>query len=867
MTVILYILLVAQPAADESSRVAQRLAVQLSEAIRVAEDDPDEALRRLNALLDDPKSRELERRSPVIRFYREQALYFRGRVQLRLQQAQAVANDMSVLLDRKRARLFMRPAGLVGALASPRADGALGAVVQLTPSVPFSRLDYLTALRLRAEAYEALSRHDEAQTDRDEADEILREWSQSRGVNPSRLPIPSAGHSALRGGGHWWRFSPLMVSLIVAGVFVAMVPVYLLAGRRQRREAGGTWRRLIWVAVALAGLQAVPVLFALLLLQWRPELYYVPDLFFVTFVVFGVNIARHLSYLVALTWMHSREAPPLLDDPVILGRIADIAGRMGIVPPATRLARSPTSLQQNNAGVSGLAAPTMVLFDGILYRLAEEERDAVIAHELAHLANHTFWYWLVSGIVCSVAVVAASTIYHAGVVLALGLALWMGTWLILSRWLELDCDRRAARAIGHRRTASALRKIHADQPFRGLVEFLIGAVASHPSRDERLAAIYRDSPDYDKPDVEWDARLLRYRRLAAWCAAGTWLGVIAGCLWWSYRWPESRWPAWSMVLMVVALIALFLLGLRKPMRRQRRLQRTRRVWRRRLIWLLAVLLVSYWASETFGLTGRFLSPLATHVTALVSFLSLLVLIAILGRDRASKLNQRIVIAIQSGDLPKALSLAEASPAVVARSTELRYNLALVLAMLGRREEALHDLEQLRRDEPGFKLTWLLVLNLHADEGDYPRALELAEQVSRDLPGEVDGPQAESWLLRKLGRLEAAETRAREVLRMEPHSGIAHLTLASVALDRGDHAAAREELAQAERLVPGSVSAALFAAEMALATGDGAEGAVDRAVKAVKNNPLSFAEKEVARLVGRLEERRQDSAMSGPTSAS
>ena len=97
-------------------------------------------------------------------------------------------------------------------------------------------------------------------------------------------------------------------------------------------------------------------------------------------------------------------------------------------------------------------------------------------------------------------------------------ALVTGTWLILSRRLELDCDRRAACVIGHRQAASALWKIHADHPFRGLIEFLIGAVNSHPSRDQRLAAIYRDAPDGDRPEVEWDWRLLARRRLAAWLA-------------------------------------------------------------------------------------------------------------------------------------------------------------------------------------------------------------------------------------------------------------------------------------------------------------------------------------------------------------
>jgi hypothetical protein len=44
--------------------------------------------------------------------------------------------------------------------------------------------------------------------------------------------------------------------------------------------------------------------------------------------------------------------------------------------------------------------------------------------------------------------------------------------------------------------------------------------------------------------------------------------------------------------------------------------------------------------------------------------------------------------------------------------------------------------------------------------------------------------------------------------------------------------------------------------MALATEDGAEAAVQKAVNAAKNNPLSFADKEAAALAQRLEARRQ-----------
>ncbi len=853
MTAVLLALLIAEPAPDETSRVVQRLAGQFGEAARLVDKDPEGAIRLLNTLLDDPKARALEPCSPAICAYREQALYLRGRLRLRLSLAQTVADEMTALLDRKRERFLARIAALVG-LACPLPNAPFGAALRLPPGTLLNRLDWISALQLRALAYKELGQPDREQADRAETMQIFSEMSWSLPQNPHSSPSET-----------WQRTRdvPPLVScasnpLVIAGAFVVMVGVYFLLGLRQRREGGGTWRRLFCVSLALAALQTVPVLAAFGLLRWRPDLALASALPVVTLLVFVVNVFRQGAYLSAVRWTGAQTAPPLLEDPAVLNRITEIAGRMGLAPPVTRLVRSPTSLQQTTALITGLAAPTMVLFDGVLYRLDQEERDAIIAHELAHQANHTFWHWLLAGAACGVAAVAASTFYPTWVALGLGLALLMGTWLVLSRRLELDCDRRAARAIGHRRAASALWKIHADQAASGLLEFLLGAVGTHPSRDERLAAVRADSPPDDRPEVEWDARRLRQRRLAARAAGGLWLAVVAGCLVWGYRRPGSSWPALPLALMVVALPALFSLSLFKAARRRHRLQRTRFNWLRHLAWVVpAVVGGCFLIAEQFGLTEPYLSRATSLAILSGGGLAWLVLAVLARSGRADKLNRRILIAIGSGDYPKALALAEHNPGLVARNTVLRYNYALIRMVLGRRQEALGDLEQLRRDDPGFKMTWLLLVSVYTDEGEHARALELAAELSRDLPGDPAGPQAESWLLCKLGRLEEAEARAREVLKREPRAGQALLTLAAVAIQRGEHAGAREQLAQAERLMPGSVGGALLAAEMALATEDaGAEAAVRRAVDAAGNNPLSFSDKAVAGLVGRLEARRQ-----------
>jgi Zn-dependent protease with chaperone function len=849
MTAFLLVLVIAQPAEDEPPDLPQKVVTQMAEAYRIMVDDPAGALRLLNELIEDLELQERKGPSRWARAYREQALYCRGQIQLEQGQAQAVVDDMTALLEVKKVRFLARVASLTGSLAVPL-PSSLG--VAFTPPYdgPLNRMDWYAYLQLRAQAYEQLGMHDREQADHTEARDIINEMMHGVSVPQPQYSFPPEG---------WWPRNRGFISwfatlLLAAAAFVVMVPVFFLKGLRQRREAGGTWGRLFWVALVLTALQTAPVLAAGLLLWWRPELFYLSSLLFVTFLVFVINVVRHFAYLTPVKWALDGGTPPLLKDEAILGRIAQIAGRMGIAAPTTRLVRSAKSLQTSNALISGLVAPTMVLYDGILYRLTEEERDAIIAHELAHLANRTFWCWLAASAVCSLVTVTAAAFYSSLTALGLGLALVTGARLILGRWLELDCDRRSARAIGHRRTFTALRKIHADQPYRGLLEFLIGAVSSHPSRDQRLAAIRRDASGDDRPEVEWDERLLRHRRLAAWGAAGLWLGIIGACLFWGWRWRGSNWPAIPLLLVEVGLVALFWLGVRKSARRQRLLKRTRASWLKRLAWLVPTLLWCFLIAHFFGLTETYLSSVGSLVVVVALFLVWLAQGRLLGRGRAKKLNRQLLVAIQSGDYPQALALAENNSAIVAGSTELRYNYALIRAVLGRREEALKDLERLRLDEPGFKMTWLLLASIYADEEDYARALELAAQLSQDLPGDPIGPQAEAWLLRRLGRLEQAETRARQVLEMEPRSGLAYLTLAGVALDRGDHAAAQEQLAQAERIVPGSVNGALLAAEIALATGEGAEAAVDRAVQAAKNNALSFSDRAAARLAQRLEAR-------------
>src|SRR5262249_51940689 len=151
-----------------------------------------------------------------------------------------------------------------------------------------------------------------------------------------------------------------------------------------------------------------------------------------------------------------KEKLPLVDDTPFLARVAELAGKMNVSNPVVRLWPSLTSSQQALACAGTIQAPQLVVTDGILRRLQPGQRDAIVAHELAHLANGSLW--LLAAVVpvsCALAI-ASSFFLPVAIALPLGFALLAGFRRFVSRPYEYDCDRRAARAIGFRETTAAL---------------------------------------------------------------------------------------------------------------------------------------------------------------------------------------------------------------------------------------------------------------------------------------------------------------------------------------------------------------------------------------------------------------------------
>ena len=92
----------------------------------------------------------------------------------------------------------------------------------------------------------------------------------------------------------------------------------------------------------------------------------------------------------------------LVEDETFLNRVEDLAAKLRIRVPRVRLLLSTSEVMEAQAWAGGLPAPSLVVTDGVLHRLAPGERDGIVAHEMAHIANGSLWvYTLIGPIACA----------------------------------------------------------------------------------------------------------------------------------------------------------------------------------------------------------------------------------------------------------------------------------------------------------------------------------------------------------------------------------------------------------------------------------------------------------------------------------
>ena len=654
----------------------------------------------------------------------------------------------------------------------------------------------------------------------------------------------------------WSSFDAWMIA---GGVWLFLLVCGVMIGRPQTREAYGSNRRLLWVAAFLALMGTLPALVTALFSLLGPV---VANQYRVAAFSILINLLCLTAFLLPPVRLRgTKEKLPLVTDESFVQRVARLSQKMGLPVPLVRLLPSVTGAQQALAFVGTLQAPQLVVTDGILNRLKPEECDAIVAHELAHIANGSLFV-LASVIPISLAVMTSVADWMPfSLALPFGVAFFVGFRRILNRPIEFDCDARAARVVGFRHAISALGKIHAAHPVSntGLLSRLMYATATHPSRDARLASLYAKAPFDDRPDAEPDWGLIRNHHRMAIGAASIWGLVMVGTLLLSAWGIFEEWlfiPLLAVGLMPTLLIQL---AMKKQIRAVH--GRLGQKWSfLSLLGLAAAIAVAFVLFFTVILVlfqelidegdvesvdARALNFVIVVAVVVISGLCLWGV----SRRKRQKLKHDVAVALQLHNFARARELCVANPKVVQDVPQLRYNQAIAEAVLGNRDVAIGDLQRLWIEKPRFLLTAFALGDLLLDSDQAERAIETIQSVGPKLPKDSGVPLLESRAFRRLGRIDEGRVACDRARKLDPDSGSIHAIAAALELDQGHYDSAKSLITRGLELSPGDPYGLVIRAELAIKTesADQVRIAVEQAALAIRSNPLVFLRAEFSRL--------------------
>ncbi len=384
----------------------------------------------------------------------------------------------------------------------------------------------VTGLLVRSEILFRMGRREEARLDFD-ALQTVYEYDALRDARNTEANQPEFGFSIDISS------DPRILISLVGFHTVVYFLVCLRYGRRQRREAGGTLRRLVAVSLAVALLWSLPFLAAAILIFQQTE--NPPGLiWWIFFEFFAFIVVRSSMNPPNLTYVGSDPLPEC-SDPLLLARIVALSERIGVSTPVVRTQRALDAGRDASAAfVGGLAPHSIVLYDTILAQLKHDEQDAIIGHELGHIANRSIWVYVTVYPLAAVGIVVLSFLGGSYFGTIAGMAVYVGSFRILSRRFEYDCDRRSAIATSPDAMARGLRRIYARHPLGrpGLLTSIVHSTASHPSLDERVHALSELAASGAAGaglivSVPFDPQRVALCRKLVWFFAIAWLSLTA----------------------------------------------------------------------------------------------------------------------------------------------------------------------------------------------------------------------------------------------------------------------------------------------------------------------------------------------------
>lgn len=611
---------------------------------------------------------------------------------------------------------------------------------------------------------------------------------------------------------------PDLIIPLVALHFVVYLIVSLRGGRRQRREAGGSLRRLFAVSLAVSLLWTLPVLTAAGLHIGSIGIPPGP-VWWILMEIITLLLVRTVMNPPNLSYVGKDPLPPC-DNPEMLARVDALSKSMGVKTPTVRSQRALNSTTDSAAAfVGGLAPHSIVLYDTVLAQLKENEQDAIIGHELGHIANWSIWVYTTVFPLTAVGVVVLSFLFGGYLGTIAGMALYVGTFRILSRRFEYDCDRRSAIATSPDAMARGLRRIYARHPLGkpGLLTSIVHSMASHPSLDERIHALSRIAGSGQSVSVSVSEERIRLCGKLARFFVVVWLFLTVFGITGRLLDPASPFPVIAIHLATFGPMAFMLIALRRPARimalRNKGKFRWKKLRLRQQLAMISIMLLVVLGGLSAASPDLLFPepepgqvPLAGIVWVVVIILLIgMVLLGGLTKPK-SRRYQKLIIemtgAFQRNDFQKVLDLCEENRKDVDEDKFLRQNEAAALLGTGEFDRCVECFESLVEDEPWFPPAITALAAILIDQGDPQRSLDLIRSVERDLH-KLDPmpPLVAARALRELGRIEEAQAECDRAAKLAPDDVSVMGFSASLALQRGDRDEADRILDLADSLLP------------------------------------------------------------------
>lgn len=501
-----------------------------------------------------------------------------------------------------------------------------------------------------------------------------------------------------------------------------------------------------------------------------------------------------------------RQTPVPLGAPELEARIQASAAHLGV--HNLELARLPTGAQLGvHAFAANLSRPLVILADGLLHRLDEDEQHALACHELGHHSSGSLWWllapWPLGAALAFTLLPSVREVTVIGLAFALG---FFGSRVWVSRPVELLCDRIAAQATEPATIRSALTRLHAlhPVPLEGWLGPLAYLLATHPPLPIRLQALGEEQPLAVRHRV---AHLLGNLVLL-----GT-LGLLVAS--------EVN-PFFFLTLAAVPPF-LLALGARRALKQGRGRQPVSWVQRYFIPGLLVFIALA--VSVILGSVKGTLSSLWLVPTLVAE---LLVVVFAIRFRRTHRLRKQIQEAVHRRDFAWVWGLWAEQGARISKEPSLAHDVLVcgwvlgevgtdrdLLALCPRFPQAglsLSSLSLFRTPELAAQAAQAVIQALpndHAgyvclgrarlEQGDLEGAREAAEQARAADDDPLIGA-LEAWIQVRSGELESAKALLEEVELERPGDPWAQLIGLELALESGDTEAASEDLLRLERAV-------------------------------------------------------------------